>query len=63
MKKFEHLGKSLNKQEQKKIKGGYDGGCLEEYSCDCGYPPSKPCCTGSRCEANATMSGTICVPF
>lgn len=30
MKKFEHLGKSLSKSEQKKIIGGYDdmGQCL-----------------------------------
>jgi hypothetical protein len=27
MKKFENLGKSLTKEEQKKINGGYEGGC------------------------------------
>lgn len=51
----------LSRAEMKNIMAGSGGGYLEEFSYDCGYPPSLGCCSPNRCEANATNSGTICV--
>lgn len=65
MKKFEMLGKSLTKDQQRKIVGGDD--CLVEYAIDCCLPGGEteegdpPCCSGLKCEVNGTGSGTICM--
>ncbi len=52
----------LSRMEMKNIMAGNEpDNCLDEFSYDCGYPPSLGCCSPNRCEANATNSGTICV--
>lgn len=71
MKKFETLGRSLSKGEQKNIMGGPDKGskcstqnCLPEFGIDCCIPISgsgDPCCAGLSCVVNGTSSGTICM--
>jgi len=61
MKKFENLGKLLSKEEQKQILGGDPpGGCLPEFTTGCSIS-NDDCCAPSKCEMNATNSGTICV--
>lgn len=65
MKKFQLLGKSLSKAEQKNVKGG-EGECYEEYQYGCCLStidclPGNECCPGLKCEVNASGSGTICV--
>jgi hypothetical protein len=48
MKKFENLGKSLSKTEQKKIVGGVEdppgGGFCNGDGDVCGEPNDPPCC-------------------
>jgi hypothetical protein len=57
MKKLAKLGKSLSKEEQKKINGGTGEGCLGIISCrkDDEGEPCGPVAPGCTCTKNATI--------
>lgn len=60
MKNFDGLGRSLNKDEQKKIKGGIEdggGGCGTSNTY-CGTGTGVTCCPGLTCDDAGNGSGT-----
>lgn len=65
MKKFQGLGRSLSKEEQKGIKGGYDevqeldggGGCGSGCSGSCSMPG---CSSSGSCVTSGTTGKCLC---
>jgi len=54
--------KRLSRAELKKVRGT-GSPCIQEFDSGCSLSndPGLLCCSGLKCELNATNSGTICV--
>ena len=57
MKKFENLGKSLSKEEQKNVKGAVDGAGLG-YSCECKNGKSAGMASCDNCDCWCVEQGS-----